>query len=298
MKEGLRGLVVCILGGNFREIQLIRRLLAEKALVKLVGYPPLNELAGTIRETGISKGMLGASVIIVGMGKLDIGTKIKTLDPELNLNFTVDVLKSIPKGRLLLVGTAGSEFRELALKYGINLVEVMENDEVAIKNSIPTAEGALQIAMTEMPITIHGCNAIVLGFGRVGITMARVLLSLSANTVVCARSYSQLARASEMGALALHISSLSSALSDTDVVFNTIPSTVLTDQILENMKPGSLIIDLASAPGGTDFDAAARLGIKAILASGLPGKTAPKTAGKILADAILRLIKERLDNPR
>ena len=124
--------------------------------------------------------------------------------------------------------------------------------------------------------------------------MARILLSLSANTIVCARSLPQLARADEMGATTLHISSLAMALANADVVFNTVPAIVLTEKMLERMRPGSLIVDLASAPGGTDFEAAARLGIKAILALGLPGKVAPKTAGKILADSVPQLIRREL----
>jgi dipicolinate synthase subunit A len=97
-----------------------------------------------------------------------------------------------------------------------------------------------------------------------------------------------------MGASTLHISSLAAALRDADAVFNTVPAIVLTENILKCMRPDSLIVDLASAPGGTDFEAASRLGIKAILALGLPGKVAPKTAGKILADSVPQLIRREL----
>ncbi|NLJ59423.1 MAG: dipicolinate synthase subunit DpsA [Firmicutes bacterium] len=298
MEEGLKGLVICVLGGDFREVELIRKFLGEGALVRVVGYPPLDELEGTTRETSVFQGIHGASAIVVGMGGLDVGGKVRTLDPEINIALTEELLELIPPGVPLLVGAARPRLREFASKHNVNLVEVTEDDEIAIRNSIPTAEGALQIAMEEMPITIHGCNAVVVGFGRVGETMARVLLSLCANTVVCARNLAQLARASEMGASTLHISSLAMALSNADVVFNTVPAIVLTEKTLESMSPGSLIIDLASAPGGTDFEAATRLGIKAILAPGLPGKVAPKTAGKILADSIPQLIRRELSRLR
>jgi dipicolinate synthase subunit A len=298
MKEGLKGLIICVLGGDFREIELIHEFLAEGAQVKVVGYPPLNELEGTIRETGVYQGIREASVIVVGMGGLDVGGKVRTLDPESNIALTEELLELIPVGVPLLVGTARPRLREFALKHNVNLVEVAEDEEIAIRNSIPTAEGAIQIAMEEMPITIHRCNAVVIGFGRVGITMARVLLSLGANTIVCARSLPQLARAQEMRASIMHITSLARACANADVVFNTVPAIVLTEQILENMRPGSLIIDLASSPGGTDFEAAERLGIKAILALGLPGKVAPKTAGKILADSVPQLIRRELSRLR
>jgi len=298
MKEGLKGLVICVLGGDSREIELIRRFLEEGAQVKTVGYPPLDELEGTVRETSVFQGIHGASAIVVGMGGFDVGGKVKTLDPEFNIALTEELLALIPPGTPLLVGAARPRLRELASKHNVNLVEVTEDDEISIRNSIPTAEGALQIAMEEMPITIHGCNAVVIGFGRVGMTMARVLISLCANTIVCARSLPQLARADEMGASTLHISSLAMALANADVVFNTVPAIVLTEKALEHMRPASLIVGLASAPGGTDFEAAARLGIKAILAPGLPGKVAPKTAGKILADSVPQLIRRELSRIR
>jgi dipicolinate synthase subunit A len=294
MTEGLKGLVICVLGGDYREIELIRRFLAEGAQVRVVGYPPLDELEGTVRESSVFQGIIGASAIVVGMGGFDVGGKVRTLDPEINIALTEEILELIPPGVPLLVGTARPRLRELAAKHNVNLVEVAEDDEIAIRNSIPTAEGALQIAMEELPITIHGCSAVVVGFGRVGETMARVLLALRAKTFVCARSLSQLARADEMGASTLHTSSMPKVLRDADVVFNTVPAIVLTENVLKCMRPGSLIIDLASAPGGTDFEAASKLGIKAILALGLPGKVAPKTAGKILADSVPQLIRREL----
>ena len=79
-----------------------------------------------------------------------------------------------------------------------------------------------------------------------------------------------------------------------DIVFNTVPSLVLTRDILQHARQETVIIDLASQPGGTDFEAANMFGIKAILAPGLPGKVAPVSAGKILADVIPSLIINEL----
>lgn len=223
---------------------------------------------------------------------------MKTLDPECSIALSEAVIELIPPGVPLLVGAARPRLREFAAKHSVNLVEVAEDDEIAIRNSIPTAEGAIQIAMEELPVTIHGSSAVVIGFGRVGITLTRTLISLGADTLVCARSLAQLARAEEMHASTLHISSLATACASADMVFNTVPAIVLTEEILATMGKGSLIVDLASAPGGTDFEAAARFGIKAILALGLPGKVAPKTAGRILADSIPQLIRRELSRFR
>ncbi len=298
MKGGLKGLVIAVLGGDWREIEVIKRFLDEGARVKVVGYPDLPELAGAERETPVFEALRGADVVVVGMGGLDVGGRVRTLDPDVTIALSEDVLEVIPQRAPLFVGAARPRLKEFASRHGVTLVEVTEDDEVAVRNSIPTAEGAVQIAMEEMPITIHSCHAVVIGFGRVGITLSRVLLALGARTAVAARNLAQLARAEEMGASTVHLSSLVQATSDADVVFNTVPAIVLTDEVLKEMRPGSLIIDLASQPGGTDFQAAARYGVKTVHALGLPGKVAPRTAGRILADTLPQMIRREISRLR
>lgn len=78
-----------------------------------------------------------------------------------------------------------------------------------------------------------------------------------------------------------------------DTVVNTIPAPVLTEPVLAALRPGSLIVDLASKPGGTDFAAAQRLGCKAIHALSLPAACAPDTAGEAVARTVLTILRER-----
>lgn len=75
---------------------------------------------------------------------------------------------------------------------------------------------------------------------------------------------------------------------DYDYIFNTVPAQVVDRGVLEACKKDAAVIDIASAPGGVDFEAAKALGIAAKLCLGLPGKYAPKTAGEILAEEIMR----------
>ena len=78
-----------------------------------------------------------------------------------------------------------------------------------------------------------------------------------------------------------------------DRVVNTIPAPVLTEPVLTALRPGSLIVDLASKPGGTDFAAAQRLGLRAIHALSLPAVCAPETAGEAVARTVLAILRER-----
>lgn len=117
-------------------------------------------------------------------------------------------------------------------------------------NALPTAEGAVQIALEELPVTLHGARALVLGYGRVGKLTAHRLAALGAQVTVAARSYEALAWAEAYGHAAQQLSDLSGYLCGYDLVVNTVPRRVLTRELLEELKEGCLVIDLASKPGG------------------------------------------------
>jgi dipicolinate synthase subunit A len=219
---------------------------------------------------------------------------VRAVYAENSLVLTEEVIGLMAENALIIIGSARPFLKNWAARRNLTLIEVGEMDELAILNSIPSAEGALQIAMEETRITIHGSQCCIVGFGRVAITLARMLKALGAEVTVVARNRGQLARAYEMGCMRAGYDNLKQIMNYADIVFNTVPSLVLTRDILQHARQETVIIDLASQPGGTDFEAANMFGIKAILAPGLPGKVAPVSAGKILADVIPSLIINEL----
>jgi dipicolinate synthase subunit A len=165
---------------------------------------------------------------------------------------------------------------------------------VAIYNSIPTAEGALMMAIQNTDFTIHGSQCMVLGLGRTGFTLARTLQGLGAHVKMGVHIPEQFARAWEMGFEPFYTTDLSHQVANIDLLFNTIPTMIVTAQIIANIPNRALIIDLASKPGGVDFRFAEKRGIKAMLAPGLPGIVAPRTAGRIIAKTLSELLMEQL----
>lgn len=193
------------------------------------------------------------------------------------------LFNSIPKASFIMIGFAREWFRDLCKKYQIGILEVGEDDELAILNSIPSAEGAIQMAMENSRITIHSSASLVIGLGRCGLTLARMLKALDSKVYVYARNKVALARAFEMGFTPVEYHLLEETLQKMNFIFNTAPALVLPKEKLDYCRKCEVIIDIASAPGGVDFNYAEDLGIKAILAPGLPGIVAPKTAAEILA---------------
>ena len=284
----LTGFTVAMLGGDARELSLAQELAVLGATVKTLGLPAEGEniIACSMPEECLN----GANALILPVPGVKENMRLVSVYLEHPPEITGELLALLPRGAPVLVGIAREPLRRLVQQAGLNLVELMQMDDVAILNSIPSAEGAVQMAMEKLPITIHGSRCLVLGFGRTAQTLAQLLDAMHAQTTVVARNPAQLARAEAMGLHTIHISELGNCLQQPNVIFNTIPAPVITVDILTRLTPTTLIIDLASAPGGTDFTAAQRLGIEALLAPGLPGKVAPRTAGLLLARVVPRVL--------
>ena len=160
---------------------------------------------------------------------------------------------------------------------------------------MPTAEGCLALLLQLRRRTIWESDFLVLGYGRIGRAVARRLDLLGGHTTVAARNAVQRANARCAGHRAAPLDRLPVLLTKHDTVINTIPAPVLPRKMLEKLPRGALVIDLASLPGGTDFDAAEALGIRAEHALALPGKCAPDTAGALIAQTVLTILQERGD---
>lgn len=162
----------------------------------------------------------------------------------------------------------------------------------AVGNALPTAEGALKIAMEETKATVCGMRAAVLGFGRIGKLLAKDLLSLGAKVDVFARRSEARAWAKVMGASAHDFDALETEIAAYDCIFNTVPENIISARALARIKRGAPIIELASSPGGADAAEAEKAGVHLVPAGGLPGKIMPKAAGKIIYETVREMIEE------
>lgn len=158
--------------------------------------------------------------------------------------------------------------------------------------ALPTAEGAVQVAMEELPFTLHSARVLILGFGRVGKLTAHRMGALGAKVTVCAQGYADLAWAAAYGHETMWLEKLGGELGGYDLIVNTIPAQVLDRRRLAWVHPGAFLLDLASVPGGVDQAAAKELGLRVLQAPGLPGRTAPVTAAAAIRDAVYHILWE------
>ncbi len=203
-----------------------------------------------------------------------------------------DIAALLTPGMCVFGGKLGAEAAILAGS-GAAVIDYLGLEQLTAANAVPTAEGAIQIAMERLPVTIQGCCALVIGWGRIGKILARKLALLGADVTVSARRGADAAMIAALGMQDEITGRFCRGLSQYDLIVNTVPARVLGRELLASARPDCLIIDLASKPGGVDFDAAAQLGRETVQALSLPGRVAPVSAGRLLRDAILSYLDLR-----
>ena len=197
-----------------------------------------------------------------------------------------ELLRAARPGTLALGGMLSAEAKAIAAEAGVELVDYFAREELTIRNAIPTAEGCIGILMKERSRTLWGSSILLTGFGPVGQALGVRLAAL-------ARRPAQRALAESFGLRSVPIDRLGQIAPAFDTVVNTVPAPVLSEAVLARLRPQSFIVDLASRPGGTDFDAARRLGHRAIHALSLPAACAPETAGEAVARTVCDMIGQR-----
>ena len=202
--------------------------------------------------------------------------------------FPDEVTSCIAPDGIVLSGIIDNRIKALFPENEI--INYMEREDLLLKNAVPTAEGAVQVALEELPVTLSGTSVLIAGLGRIGTALALVLKGFGADITAAVRSRESAAKARILGIRSVCFRDIGG---DFGLVFNTVPCTVFKKDVLERFGRDTLFIELASAPGGIDLDLACELGIKTVTANGLPGKNAPVTAGRIIAETIENILTER-----
>lgn len=289
----LTGMQIAVIGGDARQLEIIRKLTELDARLSLIGFEQLDHaFTGAVKEKLDEVDFLNMDALILPVPGTNLEGDVETIFSNEKVVLTADMLKKTPEHCTIYSGITNAYLNGITKEANRSLIQLFERDDVAIYNSIPTVEGTIMMAIQHTDFTIHGSNIAVLGLGRVGMSVARTFHALGAKIKVGARKSEHLARITEMGLTPFHLNELEKEIKDTDILINTIPLLIVSAKVISKLPAHTLIIDLASKPGGTDFRYAEKRGIKALLAPGLPGIVAPKTAGQILANVLAQLLQD------
>ena len=254
-----------VIGGDERMKYLAQSIAADGYPVCVCGLEKLGTCRGAA-ECDLPQLAAKSSVILLPLPATKDGLFLNAPYAENEIRLDDDFArlfmhKTVCGGMLQRLTASSSLWREIEPE------DYYRREELAVGNAIPTAEGAVGIAIREYPGTINGAKCLITGFGRIGKNLAIILRGMGAEVFCAARKKA-------------------------DLIFNTVPAKVLTSPVLMQQTRDTLIIELASAPGGIDLKRAEELHLHVIDAPSLPGRVAPKTAAEYIKESVYNILEE------
>lgn len=275
-----------ILCGDMRIVYLAKRYVCEGYKVYVFGLCDTEGLNGATVCYSENEVISASDVILLPLPLTRDGIYISSSKEKVALNH----LHFGNKKKLILGGMIPENISNRFKDMGHTVYDYYKSESLMLKNAYATAEGAISIAMSNTKDTIAGSGYAVIGYGRIGKQLARILKLLGADVTVYARR--DTAASDGYGYFRLccdgthngYASDLAASLDMCSVIFNTVPSRVIGADTLEAMKERPIYIELASLPGGIDAQKARELGFNNIYAPSLPSRYAPRSAGEYIFD--------------
>lgn len=275
---------ISIIGGDLRIKKLAEMMTEDGISVYTYGI----EAENCIKCNSINELLKSSNIII---GPVPFSSNSKTINATFSDDeILITDLTNKLKDKTFIAGAIRENIYELLQNKNVEIIDILKREELSVLNSISTAEGAIQIAMEETEITLNKSNILILGFGRIGKVLAKMLSGIGANVYCEARKQEDLAWIQALGYTPIHLKELDKNLNKFDIIINTIPNIILNQSNLDKVKKDCLIIDLASNPGGVDKEEVKKRNIKFIWALALPGKVAPITSAKYIKETIYNIL--------
>ncbi len=281
-----------ILGGDNRNIKLSILLAKEKNIVYTYGLEKAEEIKDNQKInicTDLKEILEKADNIISAIPFSKDGKNINM--PYSEEKIAIQDCIKLMKNKVLIAGQISEETKDIAQKNNCKIIDIMKKEEIVILNTIATAEGTIQILMENTDTILQGLKVLILGFGRVSKTLAQKLQQLQMEVTCAARKETDIAWIETYGYNFININNINEKFSEYDVIINTVPAQIITEKEMEYISKKTILIDLASYPGGVDFEKAKEKNLKVIWALGIPGKVAPETSAIFIKREIEKLIK-------
>ena len=278
-----------VAGGDLRQVYAANALAQRGFSVTAFGFSGAEPFSEQVTLSEDWSGLSQVQLLLLPLG-ISKGNKLNTplWQEEIKLE---DCFRHLSPGCQIFGGNITDEEKKLAEKFDLSLYDYFKVEELTVANAVLTAEAAIQLAMQESPRGLWGGKALICGGGRIARALLPRLKAFGMEVTLAARKAEQRIWAAAEGAKTISLSALPTILAEQDYLFNTVPAPLLKEAELFRCNADCLLLELASKPYGIDFSAAEKLGKRAILASGLPGKHSPQTAGEWIADTVLNMRK-------
>lgn len=279
-----------VLGGDKRLLYMAEDLTEQGFHVTVFGFDKEKDGCDTAFYKNLCTVLNNAKALIlpVPVSRDGVNVNAPFSNADIPLSTVIDCVNADCR---VFCGMA-KEVSDKFFKKGIRVYDYAARDEFSVRNAVPTAEGVCEILIRELPITLRGAKIFITGYGKTARAAAKLFSSLGSHVTVAARRCSSLAFAKSDGCEALYIRELYRHIHKADAVINTVPARIIDEKIIDSIRIDCPLVEIASAPYGIDFDYAEKRGIRVINAPSLPGKTSPKTAGIIIGDTVLNILRE------
>lgn len=270
---------ILILGGDKRSISLKEILIENKFNVKSLFLNYNDKNITNINEFDIV-------ILPIPFLKNDL-LNAPFHNEQINSNQVINLLKNF-KGKI--IGGLNKDSEKLLSENNFNFLNILKDEKFTLINAIITAEGTIQKLIKENEKSLFESKVCILGYGRVSKALSRRLVPLCETLIIYNNPSINYIYSKIDNINSRTINHFKHEAKNFDVIINTIPSLIITEDILNSLNNSTLIIDLASLPGGIDFEKAKEKNIKTIHYLGIPGKISSKSA----ANAIFNFLKENM----
>lgn len=279
-----------VIGGDMRMVYMAQSLRYQGASVRTYGLCAKEQMKTEFTADNVEEVVREVDTVVLPIPVSKDETELFCQERKILLT---EILQWMEGGQRIVGGCIPEFMKKQAKEKGVVCSDFMEDECLAVYNSIATAEGAIAEAIMKSPLNLNKSRCMILGYGRCGKTLAAYLKGMFCHVTVCARRKEVREKALITVDHVCDFSQLDKELPECLFLFNTVPEMILGKDKLRVVNSKVCIIDIASAPYGVDFEAARELGINAHLCSGLPGKYAPEASGEIMASMLTDRIYEK-----
>ena len=283
---------ILVLGGDTRYLEIIEKL-SEKYNVSLVGYKNtyINEKVKNILINDIDISIYDVIIFPINgvMNKNMINCRFNNNPIKLSDNLLVNS----KKGVLIFSGIPTECLSNMLEIANRECIYLMKDNDIIKQNAIPTVEGIIADVINNTEITLKDSNVLVFGYGNIGTLLTEYLNKLGAKTTVAiinCNDKTELDNLKIKNFYSYEKKELIKQIKSTDIIINTVPKTVIDEELIKFINKDAYVLDIASHPYGIDQEVLAEYFIKSKLYLGIPGKVAPKTSGKILTKKIMNVM--------